>query len=31
MKWEKPTIKELDPKEVPLLIKIKLFFKSLWR
>ena len=31
MKWEKPTIKELDPKEVPFFIKMKLFFKSLWR
>lgn len=31
MKWEKPTIRELDPKEVPLWIKIKLHFSRLWR
>ena len=31
MRWEKPTIKEINAKDVPLWVRIKLFFKSKWR
>lgn len=30
MKWKKPEIQEINPKDIPLSIRIKLHVKRLW-